>query len=95
MARTTNSKTVATTNEVDVDALVERLFAGERSSNVGIATRIAGFFGNRIADSGDLVAEVSAGFKAAGANYAISKETAYQRQMNRTKERVKRYLEQQ
>ena len=92
MARTTTKP--ASTN-VDVDALVERLFAGERSANVGIGTRIAGFFGNRIADSGDLVAEVSAGFKAAGANYAISKETAYQRQMARTKERVRRYLEQQ
>lgn len=92
MART--NTTNAVTNK-DLDAMIEKLFAGEQlpeQPSVGFGTKVANFFGNRVADSGEPIAELRAGFTAAGLNYQVAKEAALERQKQRTKARIAAYL---
>lgn len=79
----------------DLDALIDRMFAGEQmpeTDSVGFGTKVAAFFGDRVADSGDPLAEITQGFKAAGLNYQVAKEAALERQKQRTKARIEAYL---
>jgi len=93
MARTQNA---ATERPINLDELVDRLYAGQKveqlPNGIGFGSKVAGFFGDRIADSGDSIAEISAGFTAAGKNYAISTEAALERQKRRSKRRIAEYL---
>lgn len=52
---------------------------------------VAGFVGDRVADTGDSLAEITAGFSAAGRNYVVAKQTAEARQARRTAERLLAY----
>ena len=61
---------------------------------VGLTRRIFQVTGNALADSGDLFASVGAGARASVANYKVARETEYQRQMERTKARLRLMLEQ-
>lgn len=83
---------------LDIDALVESLYAGQAPSapepKVGLTRRIFQVTGNALADSGDLFASVGAGARASVANYKVARETEYQRQMERTKARLRLMLEQ-
>ena len=96
MARTTAQ--TATKPALDIDALVESLYAGQAPSapepKVGLTRRIFQVAGNALADSGDLFASVGAGARASVANYKVARETEYQRQMERTKARLRLMLEQ-
>jgi len=95
MARTnTTASTVTPTN---LDELVDRLYAGQKveqlpSDGVGFGSKVASFFGDRVADSGDIAAELGAGFVAAGRNYSVAHEAALERQKLRTKRRISDYL---
>ena len=84
--------------QLDIDALVESLYAGQAPSNpepkVGLTRRLFQVTGNALADSGDLFASVGAGARASVANYKVARETEYQRQMERTKARLRLMLEQ-
>lgn len=96
MARTTAQ--TAQKPALDIDALVESLYAGQAPSapepKVGLTRRIFQVTGNALADSGDLFASVGAGARASVANYKVARETEYQRQMERTKARLRLMLEQ-
>ena len=96
MARTTAQ--TAQKPALDIDALVESLYAGQAPSapepKVGLTRRIFQVAGNALADSGDLFASVGAGARASVANYKVARETEYQRQMERTKARLRLMLEQ-
>ena len=96
MARTTAQ--TAKKPALDIDALVESLYAGQAPSapepKVGLTRRIFQVAGNALADSGDLFASVGAGARASVANYKVARETEYQRQMERTKARLRLMLEQ-
>lgn len=96
MARTTAQTAQKPT--LDIDALVESLYAGQAPSapepKVGLTRRIFQVTGNALADSGDLFASVGAGARASVANYKVARETEYQRQMERTKARLRLMLEQ-
>lgn len=96
MARTTAQ--TAKKPALDIDALVESLYAGQAPSatepKVGLTRRIFQVTGNALADSGDLFASVGAGARASVANYKVARETEYQRQMERTKARLRLMLEQ-
>lgn len=86
MARTNTTTAPAITKE----DLVAQILAGSPSSSSGltIGQRVAAFAGNRIADTGDSLAEVAAGFSAAGRNYSVAKQAAELRQAERTAERI-------
>ena len=94
MARTTAQ--TAKKPALDIDALVESLYAGQAPSDseVGLTRRLSQGTGNALADSGDLFASVGAGARASVANYKVARETEYQRQMERTKARLRLMLEQ-
>lgn len=96
MARTTAQS--AQKPALDIDALVESLYAGQAPSapepKVGLTRRIFQVTGNALADSGDLFASIGAGARASVANYKVARETEYQRQMERTKARLRLMLEQ-
>ena len=96
MARTTAQ--TAQKPALDIDALVESLYAGQAPSapepKVGLTRRIFQVTGNALADSGDLFASVGAGARASVANYKVARETEYQRQMERTKARLRLMREQ-
>lgn len=96
MARTTAQ--TAQKPALDIDALVESLYAGQAPSapepKVGLTRRIFQVTGNALADSGDLFASIGAGARASVANYKVARETEYQRQMERTKARLRLMLEQ-
>ena len=96
MARTAQQS--AKKPALDIDALVESLYAGQAPGapepKVGLTRRIFQVTGNALADSGDLFASVGAGARASVANYKVARETEYQRQMERTKARLRLMLEQ-
>ena len=73
---------------LDIDALVESLYAGQAPSapepKVGLTRRLFQVTGNALADSGDLFASVGAGARASVANYKVARETEYQRQMSQS-----------
>ena len=51
------------------------------------------FLANRIADSGDGLAEISAGFSAAATNFKVSRQAAIVRQNQRTAQKVAALVE--
>ena len=77
---------------LDIDALVESLYAGQAPSNpepkVGLTRRLFQVTGNVVADSGDMFSEIGAGFTAAKHNYRVQREVALERQKARTKQRL-------
>ena len=96
MARTAQQS--AKKPALDIDALVESLYAGQAPSapepKVGLTRRIFQVTSNALADSGDLFTSVGASARASVANYKVARETKYQRQMERTKARLRLMLEQ-
>ena len=91
------ARNAAPVTPVNLDDLVDRLYAGQKveqlpSDGVGFGSKVASFFGDRVADSGDVVAELGAGFTAAGRNYDVAREAALERQKLRTKRRIADYL---
>ena len=95
MARTTAQSAKPA---LDIDALVEKMYSGAApevaAPKVGLIRRTFEVTGNVVADSGDLFASVGAGARASVANYKVARETEYQRQMERTKARLRLMLEQ-
>lgn len=75
----------------DIDQLVESLYAGvaeEGTAGPGIIRRTFEVIGDRVADSGDLFAELNAGFRAGRRNFHVQKTVALDRQKERTKQRL-------
>lgn len=95
MTRATKTKPRIT--DAQLNELVDRAFAGTPITDgedhpVGLARRAFGAVGNSVADSGDLFAELGAGFKAAAFNYGVAKNAALERQKQRTKARLAAYV---
>ncbi len=84
------------TNAVDARLeLATRILAAKSpASTAPLASRVTSFFGDRIADTGDSLAELAAGFRAAGRNYVVAKEQAEHRQALRTADRILAYQRQ-
>lgn len=81
----------------DINALVESLYAGvteQQPAGPGLIRRLFEVTGNVVADSGDMFAELGAGFKAANRNYHVQRTVALDRQKERTKARLLKLLEQ-
>lgn len=90
MARTTTTP-AKSTDDIRAELVAQILNAKPQPAAGTIGQRIAGFFGNRIADTGDTVAELAAGFTAAGRNYVVAKQSAELRQAQRTADRILAY----
>lgn len=91
MARTTDTTAAPATltREEEVQQLMAQILNHQPQSSTGSLTRkVFEFTGDRIAGAGDLLAEVTAGFSAAGRNYTVQKELAETRQARRTAERI-------
>lgn len=91
MARTNTTAAAPATlsHEEELQQLMAQILNRAPVQPSGSITRkLAEFTGDRIAGAGDLFAEVTAGFSAAGRNYTVQKELAETRQARRTAERV-------
>lgn len=89
MARTNTATPATIDREAQIAELTAKILGAKAApSGATLGQRVAGFFGNVVADSGNSVAEVAAGFSAAGRNFVVAKELAEQRQARRTAERI-------
>ena len=90
MARTAQQS--AQKPALDIDALVEKMYSGAApevaAPKVGLIRRTFEVTGNVVADSGDMLSEIGAGFTAAKHNYRVQREVALERQKARTKQRL-------
>ena len=95
--------TTETTNTVAIDRdkvaaeitsqLLEAL--NSRKAQVSLTDRILQYASDKIADAGNGVAELSAGFSAAADNFRVHRESAKLRQRTRTAEKIAQLVEQQ
>lgn len=95
MAATKSTASVATS---DRDALGQQIAAQimaglSRPSGLSLTDRLLQAASNKIADAGNGVAELSAGFSAASDNFTIARESALVRQKRRTAEKLAALVE--
>lgn len=74
--------------------IAQQILAGlGRKSGLTMSQRLLQYGANRIADGGDGIAELAAGFTAAADNFAIARESAIVRQKRRTSEKLAALVE--
>lgn len=98
MARTTQqSAPVATDREVLAAEITQQLLASLNGpkSGLSLTDRILQYTSDKVADAGNGVAELSAGFSAAADNFRVHRESALLRQKQRTAEKIAVLVEQQ
>ena len=95
-----NVKTSAASAQVsDRDVLgkqiAEQIMSGltRKTNNLSFTDRLLQAASNKIADAGNGIAELSAGFTAAGDNFTIARESAIVRQKRRTAEKLSALVE--
>lgn len=99
MAAIKSTASVAAAKPLDRDQLgqeiAQQIMAGlvRKTSGLTMSQRILQAASNRIADAGDGIAELSAGFTAAADNFSIARESAIVRQKRRTSEKLAALVE--
>ena len=94
MSKTTAQTQVQTREEL-AQQIANQLMSSIRApkASTSITDRLLQFGANTIADAGNGVAELMAGFEAASDNFAVHKEAARQRQAARTAAKVAALVE--
>lgn len=93
--------TKTTTTTVDREAIAaeitQQLLAtlNGPKSGVSLTDRIIQYAADKVADAGNGIAELSAGFTAASENFRVHRESAKLRQRQRTAEKIAALVEQQ
>lgn len=97
MARTTQQSAPAVDRDQIANELTQQLLGALNSpkSGVSLTDRLLQYTSDLVADSGNGIAELSAGFTAAADNFRISRESAKMRQQARTAEKVAQLVEHQ
>ena len=97
MARTTQQSAPVSDREQVAAEITQQLLEALNSpkSSVSLTDRILQYTSDKIADAGNGVAELSAGFTAAGDNFRVHRESAKLRQRARTAEKIAALVEQQ
>lgn len=96
MATKTNTVTVSNRDQVAAEITQQLLEAlNSPKSTVSITDRVLQYTSDKIADAGNGVAELSAGFTAASENFRVHRESAKLRQRARTAEKIAALVEQQ
>lgn len=97
MATKTNTAATATTREQMAAEITQQLLASLNGpkSGVSLTDRILQYASDKVADAGNGVAEISAGFSAAGDNFKVHRESALLRQRQRTADKIAHLVEQQ
>lgn len=94
MARTT---TTTVDREAIAAEITQQLMAtlNGPKSGVSLTDRVIQYAADKVADAGNGVAELSAGFSAAADNFKVHRESALLRQRQRTAEKIAVLVEQQ
>ena len=88
------NKTSAPTRDQLAQEIANQIMSGlGKSSSVSMTDRLFQYASNKIADSGNGIAELAAGFSAAADNFEIAKNAADVRQKQRTAQKVARLVE--
>ena len=96
MARTTQQSAPVSRDQVAAEITQQLLEAlNSPKSSVSLTDRVLQYTSDKIADAGNGVAELSAGFTAAGDNFRVHRESAKLRQRARTAEKIAALVEQQ
>ena len=96
MARTTQQSAPVSRDQVAAEITQQLLEAlNSPKSSVSLTDRVLQYTSDKIADAGNGVAELSAGFTAAGDNFRVHRESAKLRQRARTAEKIAALVDQQ
>ena len=96
MARTTQQSAPVSRDQVAAEITQQLLEAlNSPKTGVSLTDRVLQYTSDKIADAGNGVAELSAGFTAAGDNFRVHRESAKLRQRARTAEKIAALVEQQ
>lgn len=85
-AKTTTTKTADQLRAEITEQLMAAIKAPK--AKISLTDRLLQYGADKIADAGNGVAELMAGFEAAGDNYSVHKEAARQRQAVRTARKI-------
>lgn len=97
MARTTNTTTTVSNRDQVAAEITQQLLAtlNGPKSGVSLTDRVIQYAADKVADAGNGIAELSAGFSAAAENFRVHRESAKLRQKQRTAEKIAGMVEQQ
>ena len=91
-----NAKTQITDRDtIAAEITAQLLGALNKPSGVSWTDRVLQYASDKVADAGNGVAELSAGFTAAADNFTVARESALLRQKQRTAEKVAALVERQ
>lgn len=89
-----SAKTNTASRDQIAAQIAEQLMASiSKPSGISLTDKLLQWSANKVADAGNGVAELAAGFGAAAQNYAVHREAARQRQAARTAGKVAALVE--
>lgn len=89
-----SAKTNTASRDQIAAQIAEQLMASiSKPSGISLTDKLLQWSANKVADAGNGVAEIAAGFGAAAQNYAVHREAARQRQAARTAGKVAALVE--